>query len=233
MRNNQWSECSSTSSSASILRQSSPTSSCYLDNNSTLSEVTGPNVLASAPDLIHKFMSSIPVTTTCYSPSISLPTTSVSQATSHGQVVVGTGVSFNIASPVLNSSPVNPKLTSPGGTSALSPKPFTLKLKNKQIRVCQSCRNNYEGENDTLGLVVAHPERRLISNPNTGAQFLGKESNSHYHAHLKCLRIVDSSFTGERLLIPQDVLVKLTIILFQKVNLSTCLQVPAEKINLI
>ena len=110
-------ECSSTSSSASSLRQSSSTSFCYLDNSSTLNEVTGPDMLASAPDLIHQFMSSIPVTTTCYSPSISLPTTGVSQATSHGQVV-GTGVSFNIASPVLNS------------------KLFTLKLKNKQIRVC-------------------------------------------------------------------------------------------------
>ena len=148
------------------------------------------------PDPIHQLMSSIPATTTCYSPSVSVPTPSVSQATSHGQVVVGTGVNFNIASPVLHSSPVLPNLTSPGGTSALSPsnsKPFTLKLKNKQIRVCQSCCNNYEGENDTLGLVVAHPERRLISNLITGAQFLGKESNSHYHAHLKCLRVADSS----------------------------------------
>ena len=217
-------------SSASVLCQGSPTTSSCL--KSSLSEVPGPSVLVSDQDLLHQFMSSLPVATTCYLPSPSLPTTSVSQATSHGQVVVGTGVSFNIASPVLQSSPVLPI---PGGTSAFSPrepsssKPFTLKFKTKQIRVCQSCRNNYEGENDTLGLVVTHPEKRLISNTITGAQFLGKESNSHYHAHIKCLRIADSSFTGDHLVIPEDVLVKLTI--FQKVYLTTCLEVPAEKVN--
>ena len=142
------------------------------------------------------------VPTTSSSPSVSLPVSSVSQATSYGQVVLGTGVTFNIGSPILQPPSMLPNLanTSTGGMSRLgrnTPKPFTLKLKMKQIKVCQSCRKDYEGENDTLGLVVAHPERRLISNPITGAQFIGKESNLHYHAHMKCLKIVDSSFSGD------------------------------------
>lgn len=176
-----------------------------------------------------------PVATTSYSPSVSLPASSVSQSTSHGQVVLGTGVSFNVCSPILQSSSMPPSLTNAGGVSRLgqnTSKSFTLKLKTKQIKVCQSCRKDYEGENDTLGLVVAHPERRLISNPITGAQFLGKESNSHYHAHLPCLRIVDSTFSGDRLVIPDDLVPKLTE--YQKVYLlSTCLQVPVEKLNLM
>ena len=132
--------------------------------------------------------------TTSYSPSnsVSLPALSVSQATLHGQVVLGTGVNFNIHSPILQSPSVRPTLASAGGISRLGQnapgpvaKPFTLKLKTKQIKVCQSCRKDYKGENHTLSLVVAHPERRSISNPITGAQFVGKESNSHYHAHIK------------------------------------------------
>ena len=40
-------------------------------------------------------------------------------------------------------------------------------------RICRACRKNYEGENDTLALVVAHAERRMSSNLATGTQFLG------------------------------------------------------------
>ena len=82
-------------------------------------------------------------------------------------------------------------------------------------------------ENDTLGLVVAHPERKWISNPVTGAQFWGKESNSHYHAHVMCLKKAESSFEIE---IPKELISKLTI--FQKVYLMTCLNVPPVKLDL-
>ncbi len=41
-------------------------------------------------------------------------------------------------------------------------------------------RKDYEGANYTLGLVVSHAERRIISNPSTGVQFLGKEGNSQF-----------------------------------------------------
>ena len=65
--------------------------------------------------------------------------------------------------------------------------PFILKFKTPQIRVCQACRKDYQNDNDTMGLVVSHAERRLVSNLSTGSQFLGRESNSHYHLHMKCL----------------------------------------------
>ena len=99
------------------------------------------------------------------------------------------------------------------------PKPFILKLKTEQIRICQSCRQDYEGENDTLGLVVAHAERRIISNPATELQFLGKEGNSHYHARMNCIRLADQSFKGQDLVIPEDLKLNLTI--FQKFYIAT------------
>ena len=61
-----------------------------------------------------------------------------------------------------------------------------------------------------MGLVVARAERRLVSNLATGTQFLGRESNSHYHLHMACLKAADSTFTGDQdLVIPDDVKTKL------------------------
>ena len=72
-----------------------------------------------------------------------------------------------------------------------------------------------------MGLVVARAERRLISNLATGTQFLGRESNSHYHLHMACLKEADSAFTGDQdLVIPDEVKIKLNN--FQKVYLITC-----------
>ena len=160
---------------------------------------------------------------------VSLPASTVSQATSQG-LVLGTAVNFNIRPPsVLQSLPVVSNIGSPtpGRTANRNSKPFTLKLRTKQIKICQSCRKDYEGEIDTLGLVVARPERKLISNPVTGAQFWGKESNSHYHAHVMCLQKGESSFEIE---IPKELIPKLTN--FQKVYLMTCLNVPPMKLDL-
>ena len=102
-------------------------------------------------------------------------------------------------------------------------KPFVLKLKTNQIKVCQSCRKNYDGPNDTLGLVVAHAERRLISNLATGVQFLGKESNSHYHLYLPCLKSADASFTTRDLMVPDDVKHALSVV--QKMYLAACFDI--------
>ena len=52
-----------------------------------------------------------------------------------------------------------------------SPKtPFIMKFKTNQIKICQSCRKNYDREHDTMGLCVARAERRLVSNLATGKQ---------------------------------------------------------------
>ena len=139
-------------------------------------------------------------------------------------VVNGTGVNFNFAAS-------NPVQTSQATSNSKGKqKPFVLKLKTKQIHICQSCRKDYDGANDTLGLVVARAERRLVSNLTTGVQFLGRESNSHYHAHITCLTKADATFNGQKLVIPPDVKVKLDT--YQKVYLSTCLEVPFEALDM-
>ena len=74
-----------------------------------------------------------------------------------------------------------------------------------------------------MGLVVAHAERWLVSNLATGAQFLGKESNSHYHLHIMCLKAADPFFKGTDLVIPDDVKGQLSNL--QEVYLATCFQV--------
>lgn len=134
------------------------------------------------------------------------PHISTVSATSHGRVVFG-GTSVNYSH--VKSADLNSK------------KPFILKFKTNSIKICQSCRRNYEGPNDTMGLVVARAERRLVSNLATGIQLLGRESNSHYHLHMACLKAADSAFTGDQdLVIPDEIKIKLNN--FQKVYLISC-----------
>ena len=78
-----------------------------------------------------------------------------------------------------------------------------------------------------MGLLVARAER-LVSNLVTGTQFLCRESNSHYHLHMTCLELAKPSFTGEELVIPDEVKSKLTA--FQKVYLISCIQVPSQSL---
>ena len=108
------------------------------------------------------FSAALPITVP---PSVSVSSTNTS---SRGQVVVnGTGVNFNFA-------PSSPIQANQGTSdSKEKQKPFVFKLKTKQIRICQSCRKDYDGTNDTLGLVVARAERRLhgVKPCNRGAIF--------------------------------------------------------------
>ena len=158
-------------------------------------------------------------------------TTVAGDQPSGGQVVVnGSGVNFNISSSHIQALSMNQGSSSHAGSSKDQSKPFVLKLKTKQIRICQSCRKDYEGANDTMGLVVARAERRLVSNLATGVQFFGRESNSHYHALKSCIVKADASFTGPKLVIPPDVKVKLNE--YQKVYLCTCLEVPFEALDM-
>lgn len=78
-----------------------------------------------------------------------------------GQVILGSGVNSACAS-----------------TTTQETNPFILKKRTNLMKICQACRKGYDGNNDTLGLVVARLERRMISNMSTGIQFLGKASNS-------------------------------------------------------
>ena len=58
---------------------------------------------------------------------------------------------------------VIPRSNEPVPNSESSTKPFVLKIKTNQIQVCQLCRKDYSGPNDTMGLLVARAERRLVS----------------------------------------------------------------------
>ena len=62
----------------------------------------------------------------------------------------------------------------------------------------------------------------MVSNLITGANFIGRESNSHYHAHMHCLRQASPSFSGGDLVVPEDV--KKVLSPVQKFYLITCLQ---------
>ena len=130
------------------------------------------------------------------------PRISSVNASSHGQIFVGANINCSHAQP----ADVNSK------------KPFTLKF---SIKICQSCRRNYEGPNDTMGLVVARAERRLVSNLSTGTQFLGKESNSYYHLHIACLKAADCTFNRDSdLVIPDEVISNLQTFLALKLQCS-------------
>ena len=129
-------------------------------------------------------------------------------ACSSGQIVVGSSV-------------LNLSVSTPPGTGI---KPFTLKIKTNQIRICQAGRKDFSGPNDTMGLVVARAERRIVSNVATGVSFLGRESNSHYHLHLSCINKADPTFKGTDLHIPATVKSQLNIL--QKLYLTSCFNVP-------
>lgn len=111
-------------------------------------------------------------------------------ASSNGQGLVGSNV-FNVAGSFMppipcssrsftwfSSSPVSTVPRSIMANSESSTKPFVLKMKTNQIRVCQSCREDYNGLNDTMGLLVARAKGRLVSNLLTGTEILGHEGNS-------------------------------------------------------
>ena len=117
----------------------------------------------------------------------------------------------------------------PASVNQSAVNPFILKLKSPRVRVCQACRKNFDGPNDTIGLVAARAERRLIANISTGSQFMSKESNSHYHVHMHCLKTAQPLFSGSDLIIPDDVKLSLTVI--QKIYLHSCIQVPQSLLN--
>ena len=168
------------------------------------------------------------------SEAISSPTSVVSctpnlegaSISSQAQVVLGANV-INYAAPIslppattsaLAANVMNyagPVATASASYHGNLKKPFVLKFKTNQIKICQSCRKNFDGTNDTLGLVVARAERRLISNMTTGVQFLGKESNSHYHLHKSCLTAADATFNCSEIVIPD--LVRTNLTAYQKI----------------
>ncbi len=160
--------------------------------------------------------------------SVNASASSVTASTSSIGLVVGSSINITTA-PLTPTFPSMPTVSF-NGTPQTVPysarkkysNPFILKFKTQQIKVCQACRKDYDGVNDTMGLVVARAERRIISNLATGVQFM-RESNSHYHAHMSCLKHANPTFQPSGLIIPDSVKVVLTPI--QKLFLISCFQV--------
>ena len=97
-------------------------------------------------------------------------------------------------------------ITSPFNRTSISNGKWKPIFQTPSIRICQSCQLNYSGQNDTMDLVVARAERRLVLNLSTGTQFLGgRESNSHYHLRLSCLMTANPEFVGDEMIISDDV----------------------------
>ena len=152
-------------------------------------------------------------------------------ATSQGQVFVGSSIvnltQGQVSLPTVPSISTAPRSSSSGFSSMrgqldVTKKPFVLKFKTPLIKICQSCRKNYDGQNDTLGLVLAREERRLVSNLATGKQFFGRESNSHYHLRMQCIKAVEPSFEAKEMVIPEEVEQRLNN--YQRLYLKMCFQ---------
>ena len=79
---------------------------------------------------------------------VTLPASTVSQTSSRGQLVFGTGLNLNMPSSALQALPVVTNSGVPAPTGRKKPnkisKPFTVKLKTKQIKICLSCRKDYD-----------------------------------------------------------------------------------------
>jgi hypothetical protein len=135
-----------------------------------------------------------------------------------------TPISGVLTAPFTQFSPINYPYSATTNTGTHPPsKPFILKFKTNLIKICQSCRKGFDGNNDTLGLVVSRMERRLISNMSTGVNYFGRESNSHYHCIVSCLKFADPNFDPKNLQVPESVKKDLTIC--QKIYLSSCFNV--------
>ena len=52
---------------------------------------------------------------------------------------------------------------------------------------------------------------RLVSNLATGKQFFGRESNSHYHLRMQCIKAVEPSFEAKEMVIPEESKLNTTI----------------------
>ena len=102
--------------------------------------------------------------------------------------------------------------------------PFFVKFLTKQIKVCQGCRKQFHDENThpPRDVIIARLERRIVSNPSTGAQVLTKESPSHYHPRLCCIHMVCPSFQKTNLVVPQELSLRLTAA--HRVYLDDCLK---------
>ena len=90
---------------------------------------------------------------------------------------------------------------------------FQTILRKNDVRICQGCRTNFKCSDNIipdppLDIILGRVEKREISNP-SGAKML-KETTSHYHASMACVKAVCPNFNPqENLVVPMAVKKKL------------------------
>ena len=85
-----------------------------------------------------------------------------------------------------------------------------MKQMNTRIKVCQGCRQSPKSTNGELqpppyDYCVARQERRPYTDRASGQlRTPSRESDSHYHLRVKCIKAVEPSFICTSLVIPED-----------------------------
>ena len=97
----------------------------------------------------------------------------------------------------------------------LNVNPFFLKQLTGNIRVCQGCRGNLQQANGNIpdppyDMVVAQFENRPYRDASGTLKTPYRVSAAHYHARFVFVHVGDPGFVPSLLVIPQDVLSRLS-----------------------
>ena len=95
--------------------------------------------------------------------------------------------------------------------------PFYLKFITGNIRICQGCRSSLRLADGTVpppphNLTIARAERRPYRDSSGILCIPKKETVSHYHCRLICVKTADPSFVPSSLRVPADIYHQLTAI---------------------
>ena len=95
---------------------------------------------------------------------------------------------------------------STASTPVISPYPFTLKVLNNRIQICQACRIPFHSSSTEppYDLVITRKECRPYHGQGSKSITPSMPSNSHYHVSMHCLRAADP-FSSHELVIPNEV----------------------------
>ena len=141
---------------------------------------------------------------------------SCTQTSAVGQALVFVGQSNNFSTPTASCahSPyceqaqisISPAQFSVSHNS----NPFYLKFISGNIRICQGCRSSLRATDGTIplppyNLTIARAERRTFRDTSGNLVTPNKESVSHYHCQVECIKAVEPFFVPQALRVPVDV----------------------------
>jgi len=192
------------------------------------------NPLASSPTMHSSSQSSLrQQAQAMFSPSIVMPPSNTCGVTPLGQqqvspVIPSTQEQLRPTPPPLifvgqSNNYSSPTMNVPGGaasamstpasqsSSAVPPNtnPFYLKFISGNIRMCQGCHSTLRPggviPNPPYNLTVARAEKRPYRNSGGVLVMPARETTSHYHCSVQCIRSCDPNFVPGSLRIPTDI----------------------------